>query len=173
MDLKTAVIKEPAIINKEIVLNNKEQKTVHDKRVFIVHGHDCEMKETIARFVEKMGLEAVILHEQANNGKTIIEKFEENSDVSFAIILMSPDDLGKQKCAVDLNPRARQNVIFELGYFMGKLGRSKVCALVKDSVEKPSDIAGVLYIDFNNGWKLELAKELKTSGFEIDMNKVF
>ena len=120
-----------------------------------------------------MGLEAVILHEQANNGKTIIEKFEENSDVSFAIILMSPDDLGKQKCAVDLNPRARQNVIFELGYFMGKLGRSKVCALVKDSVEKPSDIAGVLYIDFNNGWKLELAKELKTSGFEIDMNKVF
>nr|WP_299385468.1 nucleotide-binding protein [Allomuricauda sp.] len=151
-------------------------KTKNSKKVFIVHGHDNELKETLARFLEKIDLEPVILHEQVNRGLTIIEKFEANSDVQFAIVLMTPDDVGNSKANADnLNARARQNVILELGYFMGKLGRNKVCALIKGNVERPSDYDGVVYIavDNSDGWKLLLAKELKQSKLNFDGNKIF
>ena len=154
------------------LLNVYEEKS---NKVFVVHGHDNEMKETIARFIEKIQLEPIILHEKSNKGMTIIEKFEENSDVSFAVVLMSPDDVGNSKEKKDsLLNRARQNVIFELGYFLGKLGRSKVCVLIKDTVEKPTDYDGIIYIpyDTHSGWKTSLAKELKNSGLLIDMNKI-
>ncbi|MFR9542724.1 MAG: nucleotide-binding protein [Rikenellaceae bacterium] len=149
----------------------KQEKQQCSNKAFIVHGHDGEMKEVVARFVEKLGLEAIILHEQPNKGRTIIEKFEGCSDVAFAIVLLSPDDLGNSKDdIVTLNQRARQNVILELGYFMGKLGRNKVCAIVKDSVERPSDIDGVVYISYDGSWRLEVAKEMKAAGLAIDMN---
>lgn len=143
--------------------------------VFVVHGHDKEAKESVARFVEKLDLHAIILHEQPNEGRTIIEKFEDYSNVGFAIIILTPDDIGgprnkpgKQK------PRARQNVIFELGYFVGKLDRSSVCALYKEDVEMPSDYDGVLYIplDANDAWQLKLAKEIKQAGLPVDLNKI-
>jgi predicted nucleotide-binding protein len=146
------------------------------KKVFIVHGHDNELKEKSARFLEKIGLEPIILHEQVNGGLTIIEKFELNSEVQFAIILMTPDDVGSAKGDTNnLNPRARQNVILELGYFMGKLGRNKVCALIKSNIERPSDYDGVIYIAIDNsdGWKLLLVKELKQAGLVFDSNKIF
>jgi predicted nucleotide-binding protein len=145
-------------------------------KIFIVHGRDNELKETIARFIEKIGLKPIILHEQANSGQTIIEKFEKYSDVQYSIVLMSPDDVGniKEK-ASELNQRARQNVIFELGYFYGKLGRKNVCAIIKGDIERPSDNDGIIYIGFDvsEGWKMLLGKELKTAGLEFDLNKVF
>ena len=151
------------------------QSTFGDE-VFIVHGHDDEAKETIARFVENLGIEATILHEQANRGQTIPEKFEEHADgAGFAIILLTPDDVGAlQDEANNLKPRARQNVVLELGYFWRGLGRERMCVLYKEGVELPSDIHGILYVpmDSSNGWQLQLAKEMKQAGLPIDLNKL-
>lgn len=143
-------------------------------RVFVVHGHDGEARETVARFLEKIGFDPVILHEQANRGRTIIEKVEANANVGFAVVLLTPDDLGKSKGAADLEPRARQNVLLELGYFIARLGRDKVCALKKGHVEIPSDFAGVVWeaMDDAGGWKHKLARELNAAGHVIDWNKV-
>ena len=146
------------------------------KKVFIVHGHNNEVKESVARFIEKLQLEAIILHEQPNKGRTIIEKFVEYSDVSFAVILLTADDVGAKKSDSDIKliPRARQNVILELGYFLGRLGREKVFVLYENGVEIPSDYQGVIFeqLDNKNNWKFSLAKELKEAEFEIDLNKV-
>ena len=142
--------------------------------IFIVHGHNNEVKINVARTLEKLGLNPIILHEQANAGKTIIEKFEQHSNVGFAIILMTDDDLGKAKNDENLNQRSRQNVILEMGYFIGKLGRDRVCPLYFNGVELPSDLYGLLYteIDSTENWKIKIAKELKAAGYEIDVNKI-
>lgn len=143
-------------------------------KVFVIHGHDESVRETVARFLEKVRLEPVILHEQPNMGRTIIEKFEDYADVKFAVVLLTPDDVGAlETCRADLRPRARQNVVFEFGYFIGKLGRGRVCALVKGDIERPSDSDGVLYVplDENDGWKMRLLRELKAAGFELDANQ--
>jgi predicted nucleotide-binding protein len=139
--------------------------------VFIVHGHDEGAKQAVARFLERLKLRPVILHEEADRGRTIIEKFQDHSVVGFAVILLTPDDEGRL-LGGELKPRARQNVIMELGYFIGTLGRSRVCALKVGSVEEPSDLHGVLYVPFDEkgAWKLRLATELKACGIEVDMN---
>jgi len=142
------------------------------RKIFVVHGHDAESKEQVARFLEKIGLEPVVLHEQPNCGRTIIEKFEVYADVSFAVILLTPDDVGAQASMANATkPRARQNVILELGYFMGKLTRQRVCALYKPGVEIPSDYQGVLYVEMDSAgaWKTKLAQELVQAGLNIDL----
>ncbi|SEG31897.1 Predicted nucleotide-binding protein containing TIR-like domain [Halpernia humi] len=142
-------------------------------KVFIVHGHDALLKTEVARFIEKLNLTPIILHEQASSGKTIIEKIEDNSNVGFGVVLYTPCDVGAIKGEPKkLNPRARQNVIFEHGFLIGKIGRKNVCALVKGNVEKPNDISGVVYISTDDDWKLILSKELRNSGYSIDMNLV-
>ncbi|MCU7696946.1 nucleotide-binding protein [Acinetobacter sp. AYS6] len=145
-----------------------------NKKVFIVHGHDENTLNKVARLIEKLGLEAIILHEQANRGKTIVEKIEANSDVGFAVVLLTPDDIGKAHSADEFLPRARQNVILELGYFMGKIGRERVCALKTDDLEIPSDYIGVVWtnLDSAGAWKFLLAKELKEVGYDIDISKL-
>jgi predicted nucleotide-binding protein len=148
---------------------------VHTNRAFIVHGHDEAARETVARFLERLGIDAVILHEQATGGRTIIEKLEHYSDVDFAVVLLTPDDVGANKNGADnLQPRSRQNVVMELGFFVGKLGRDHVCALYKGPMELPSDFVGVGYVQLDDagGWRIQLAKELRTAGFSIDMNLV-
>lgn len=145
------------------------------KRVFVVHGHDEGARESVARFLERVGLEPVILHEQASRGRTVIEKVEANSDVGFAVVLLTPDDEGRTKRADGtLQPRVRQNVLLELGYFIGKLGRDRVCALLKGAPEIPSDFAGVVWEQFDDGggWRQRLAKELQAAGYIIDWNLV-
>jgi predicted nucleotide-binding protein len=139
------------------------------RKVFVVHGHDEVAKLSVARYLEKLELEPVILHEQPNKGMTIIEKVEAFSDVAFAVVLLTLDDL--PGVAGGLN-RARQNVILELGYFLGKLGRSQVCALFKEGTDIPSDFKGVVFVpmDLGGAWHLLLAKELKQV-LDIDMNK--
>lgn len=142
-------------------------------KVFIVHGHDALLKTEVARFIEKLKLEPIILHEKASSGKTIIEKIEEYSNVGFGIVLYTACDIGaKDEETPDLKPRARQNVVFEHGFLMGKIGRQNVCALVKGNIEKPNDISGVVYVSAEEEWRLSIAKELRNSGYEIDMNLV-
>jgi len=157
--------------------NIRRCKILKSNRVFVVHGHDGEMKLDVARTLEKLGLEPRILHEKPSGGRTIIEKFENYSDVNFAVVLLSPDDIGCSESDFPdgAKPRARQNVIFELGFFIGKLGRNRVAALYRgDDIEIPSDYDGVVYIpyDTSDGWKLKLVRELKECGYDIDMNKL-
>ncbi len=155
--------------------NTEKSKESEPPRVFIVHGHDESAQNKAARFLEKLGFEAIILHEKASSGRTIIEKIEHYSDVGFAIILYTPDDVGNVKSEPDnLNVRARQNVVFEHGYLIGRLGRQNVSALVDGKLELPNDISGVVYISLDEGsaWQLQLAKEMKQSGYKIDMNKL-
>lgn len=150
-----------------------EQNSIHlSKKIFLVHGHDEGPRETAARFLEKIGFDPIILHEQANRGRTIIEKIEANRDVGFAVVLLTPDDEGCVNGGKP-GPRARQNVLLELGYFLGYLGREKVCALKKGTLEIPSDFAGVVWTSMDgDGWKNALCLELQDAGYEIDWNKV-
>jgi hypothetical protein len=141
-------------------------------RVFVVHGHDEAAKESVARFLTQLKLDPIILHEQPNGGRTIIEKFEAYADVGFAVILMTPDDVGgSAKDPQKLSKRARQNVILELGYFAGRIGRQRVCALHKPELEIPSDFQGVVFVplDEAGGWKVKLAQELTEAKISIDL----
>ena len=142
-------------------------------QVFVVHGSDDGTKETVARFLDKLGLQPVILHEQANQGRTIIEKFEEFAQVGFAVVLLTPDDIfSPSDQSVKPRFRPRQNVILELGYFLGKLGRHRTLALQKGNLELPSDYDGVLYVplDDQEAWRMHLVRELKEAGFDVDAN---
>jgi predicted nucleotide-binding protein len=154
-------------------VQDAEQPSVpRSNRVFVVHGHDNEMKQAVARTIERLGLEAVILHEKPNRGQTLIEKIERFSDVGFAVVLLSPDDTGyaTAKGSETARPRARQNVILELGYFAGKLGRESVVALHRGNIELPSDYDGVLYTPYDGdsgAWRGELVAELRESGYDV------
>lgn len=142
-------------------------------KVFLIHGRDEAARSEVARFLERLGLEAVILAEQPSGGKTIIEKVEANADVGYAVALLTADDVGSQHGEDTVRPRARQNVIFELGYFIGCLGRKGVCALTKGEPEIPSDYSGVVYIEMKpDAWQIQLIRELKAAGFGVDANKV-
>lgn len=165
--LKTNVSEVINISNNNTELNKNE--------VFIVHGHDEAAKTKTARFIEKLGFKSIILHEQASSSKTVIEKIEAYSNVGFGIVLYTPCDTGAKK---EENPkyqnRARQNVVFEHGFLIGKIGRENVCALVKGDIETPNDISGVVYVKMDNdeAWQLKLAREMRSSGYEVDLNKL-
>jgi len=143
-------------------------------RIFVVHGHDGAPKAEVARFIEKLGFEAIILHERPNKGRALIAKFREESDgAGFAVVLMTPDDVGKAKDAPDVKSRVRQNVVFELGFFIGKLGPERVAALVKGDIELPSDYDGIVYISLDKeDWQTKLGGELDAAGYAINWNKV-
>lgn len=152
----------------------RPKPSLDNSNVFIVHGHGETEKLDVAGTIEKMGLSATILHEQPNQGRTIIEKFESKAaEVGFAVILLTPDDVGYAKGKEsEQKPRARQNVILELGYFAALLGRNRVAVLYKGNVEIPGDYLGVVYtpMDEAGSWKFALAKEMKTAGIDIDLN---
>ena len=160
----------PIPINSEVEV--KTMNVQDNNKIFIVHGHNEALKQEVARLVEKQGLEAIILSEQANRGKTIIEKFEEHSDVGAAICLFTGDDYGKAKDATSENLRARQNVVFEAGFFMGKLGRENVILIADSNIEVPSDLQGVVYTS-KTMWQTDVLRELKAIGYNVDFNKLF
>lgn len=175
----------PVVISVSQIVSMKKQ--IDNEKIFIVHGHDEVMKQSVARTIEKLNLDPIILHEQADGGKTIIEKFESNAEkVGFAVILLSADDLGASKKDIKrseeqsngldhcLKARARQNVVFEMGYFIGKLGRSHVFLLLEEGVEKPGDLDGIVYTPFdgNDGWKIKLVKELKACGYKVSLDNL-
>ncbi len=147
-------------------------------QIFLVHGHNEEMKQSVARLIEKLRLNPIILHEQPNKGRTIIQKFIDHSNVGFAIILISADDVGYGKTDKPENAklRARQNVILELGFFLGKLGVERVIALFEqtENFEIPSDYDGVLFIPYDpdGRWKFDLVKELKALNYDVDANSI-
>jgi predicted nucleotide-binding protein len=165
-------------INKEVpkvaTSPDVETKTKSNK-VFIVHGHNNEVKERTARFIQKLGFEPIILHEQASGGSTtIIEKILEYAKTTdFAIVLYTADDVGGLKDTEHgaLKSRARQNVVFEHGLLIGLLERENVVPLVADDIEIPNDISGVVYV--RDGWEMKIAQEMKKAGYEIDFNKIY
>lgn len=164
----------------------EEKDAIDMKKVFIVHGHNNALKIEVARTVEQMGLKAIILHEQEDLGNTIIEKFESNaSDIGFAIVLLTADDMGVSKRDMERESneigykaepraRARQNVVFEMGYFIGKLDRAHVFELMEPGVEKPGDLDGIIYtpVDSEGVWKYKLAKRLDFVGYSINMKAI-
>ena len=174
-DITDDILEEAQNLLSTAVLEPKKEQPISSNKIFIVHGRDHNLLTQVENALMKLGLNPIVLQEQANNGKTIIEKIEECTDVGFGIVLYTPCDEGRLKSEDgELKPRARQNVVLEHGYLMGKLGRERVCCLVSDDVEFPSDIQGVVYTSAKNvgQWKYEIAKELKAAGFDIDMNKL-
>lgn len=180
LDNLNSLLRRADLLKSQLTINtsnsNAEFKTSLSKtEVFIVHGHNEDAKTKTARFIEKLGLKPIILHEQASGSKTVIEKIETFSNVGFGIVLYTPCDIGgKNEENPNYKNRARQNVVFEHGFLIGKIGRENVCALIKGEVEIPNDISGVVYVKMDNedAWHLKVARELRNSGYEIDMNKL-
>ena len=144
------------------------------RRVFLVQGHGHTTNKVVEAFLLEQQMQPVILSDEPGKGRTIIEKFEESADVGFAIVLFTPDDLGTEKTGAESGrflPRARQNVVLELGYFIARLGRSRVCALRHGNIELPSDILGISYIEFDESghWRSEVKRELAAAGYPVDL----
>jgi predicted nucleotide-binding protein len=148
-------------------------QTSQDAPIFIVHGSDTLRAESVAHTVTSAtGRRTIILRDEPNLGRTLIEKFEQHAaEVSYAIIVLTADDKGSRADETDTRPRGRQNVIFEMGYFFGFIGRGNVSVLLRPGVEKPSDMAGIAYITFddNRAWKAELLRELRHAGFDVQL----
>ena len=144
------------------------------KKIFIVHGHDGQLKEATANLVWQLQLEPVILHQQPKGGRTIIENFSFHAqEAGFAIVLLTGDDLGgKRENVPSLQPRARQNVVFEMGFFFGSLGRGKVCGVYEEGVEMPSDLGGILYVQYDvaGKWRYDVAKEIRAAGYDVNLS---
>ncbi len=180
-DITDEIISGPIGYKKEESSKNKNEEIFKNpnNKVFVVHGHDSELKNDIDIFLRDIGLDPIILHRQADEGLTIIEKFEKHSEVSYAFILLTPDDVGmtvskyeKHKKGDDYELRARQNVIFEFGYFAAKLGRRNVCCIYKEGVTLPNDISGLLYkkvTDTIDSISYEIIKELKATGIRVEI----
>jgi predicted nucleotide-binding protein len=172
--LKKQTANDPVLAKKEETMISVEEISESINNIFIVHGRNEGVEAEVSNFLRRLNLEPIILHEQVNKGKTVIEKFEKFSNVKAAVILFTADDIGKYKDDKEYECRARQNVIFEAGYFIGKLGRENTIILYENGLNIPSDLAGYIYIplDPNKRWHLDLARELKAIGFDIDLNNL-
>lgn len=154
-----------------------ETKSKRSNKVFVVHGRDEVSKTSLEVFLRENGLEPIVLHRQADEGLTIIEKFEKHSDVGYAFILLTPDEVAylateDSKPDVDRKKefRARPNVIFEFGYFVAKLSRSRVCCLHTGEVELPSDVSGMIYKKYNTSIEevaYSIIKDLRAAGYDL------
>lgn len=178
LNILNTILEELKLFEDQTTEKMSKDKTKFSNRIFIVHGHDNEMKAEVALTLTKLGLDPIILHEKPDKGRTIIEKFEDYSDLNYAIVLLSPDDYGYSK---DTSPdiaklRSRQNVIFELGFFIGKLGRERVVIIYRQAgdFEIPSDYSGVVYkpYDSEGKWKFELVKELRACGYNVSADRL-
>jgi predicted nucleotide-binding protein len=178
----SALLETARIVENDVFGEARKPKTTPpsgalSNRVFVVHGHDHATKTELESFLTYVGIEPVVLHRQPDQGRTLIEKFEHHSDVGYAFILLTPDDVAYSAAENDLTDeerskelRARQNVIFEFGFFVGKLGRTRVCCLIKGHVAKPSDINGLVYKpipDSIEGIGFSIIKELRAAGYTV------
>jgi predicted nucleotide-binding protein len=163
--------------NKKSDAQSKATLALSNQRVFIVHGHDNALKTDLENFCRTIGLDPIVLHRQADRGLTVIEKFEKHSEVQYAFILLTPDDVAysaaeEQKDEKDRSKelRARQNVIFEFGYFAAKLTRAKVCCIYKSGVKLPSDLNGLIYKEVRDSIEeigYAIIKELQAAGMKV------
>ena len=154
-----------------------DEKILYDvsKNIFIVHGHDETRRIAVEAFVRSINYNPIVLFKEPSLGQTIIEKIESNAEnVCFAIVIYTSCDLGKAKESSDLNPRARQNVVFEHGYMCAHLGRKKVVALLENGIEQPGDLEGVIYIKLDDAglWQMKVAQEMKAVGLDVDLNNL-
>lgn len=166
LELLTKCLNE--IINANPEIEENEIEKVKGNTVFIIHGHDELMKKELQLLLYQAGVNNIVLHEQADSGRTIIDKLvEESSKANYAIALFSPDDVLESG-----ERRARQNVILELGYFMGKIGKARVRILIKENTNIPSDLLGILYEKYDSigAWKVKILKELLAAGIYVDIN---
>ncbi|HUY47086.1 MAG TPA: nucleotide-binding protein [Streptosporangiaceae bacterium] len=153
-----------------------EEARPGNRKIFVVHGHDAHLKEVVARFIERLGFTAIIIAEQPSAGRTLIEQVEQYSDVEYAVVLLTPDDIPATSDSHPEAARARQNVVFELGFFVGRLGRSRVHCLRKGNTQIFSDIDGVIWTpadDPGTDWRIRLAQEMSAAGLPVDLNKAF
>lgn len=172
IDLLRCIVSQPMAVKRPAL----PKEDVKDKKcVFVVHGHDINVRNEVELFVRSIGYEPIILCKRADIGDTIIEKIErESKDVCYAIVIYTSCDLGKDKNEADLKPRARQNVVFEHGFMCAHLGRKHVCALLEEGVEQPGDLKGVIYkpLDAAGAWKYMIADEMRAVGLDVDKNKI-
>ena len=145
-----------------------------EPRVFVVYGHDIDAREELELILRRVKANPIILQNLPGKGDTLIEKLESLTDADFACVLLTPDDVGAAKCKRDkVRPRARQNVVLELGMVLSRLGRRRVAILVKgDEIEKPSDIDGLIHISFTDRVSeagTELGATLQEAGFNINV----
>jgi predicted nucleotide-binding protein len=143
--------------------------------IFIIHGRDHGDRDSVDLFLRELGLATTVIMNEPSSGRFIFEKIEDAGQSSFAVALFTGDDKGHavgEESAIAHRPR--QNVVFELGYFCGLLGRRRVCVLKRGEMEMPSDLRGIITIPFqqSGAWKLQLAKELHAAGFDIDLDDV-
>ena len=171
-NLEELLNRETIIAIRRIEPKEEPKKSFQSKDVFIVHGHDESIKDSVALYVSQLGLTPIILSDKPSGGDTLIEKLEHHSDVRYAIVLLTPDDVGQSRRDNIEKTRARQNVILELGLFIGLLGRENVCPIVNGVGELPSDFIGVVYVPYDPKWKLHLVRELVKAGFEIPAEKL-
>lgn len=158
------------------------QPQQNTKQVFVVHGHDDAAREQLELVLHKLGIDHFVLANRGGGGLTIIESLEAKigrtaTDTAFGIVLMTPDDMGyaQKEGADSIEPRARQNVVLEMGMLISSIGRTNMAILVKGHIEKPSDADGILYIPFNAHVKEavpRLANRLKESGFVLNPDNV-
>ena len=161
-------------IQPDLNKGKESMKTSHSRKVFIVHGNDEEKKEAVATLLAKMELEPVILHEQPGHALTLIDKFEHYADVVFAVIILTGDDYGYAKGKPEESkPRPKQNVVFELGFLIGRFPGQHVCALHEEGLEMPADYKSAVFIPHDAGgvWKLLIARAMKTANIDVDLNK--
>lgn len=175
--IESLIEKIPLLPSIDEEASKKEIVNDKSKNVFIVHGHDTLIRTQTELFVREIDFNPVVLFKEANQGATIIEKIErESKGIAFSIVLYTSCDLGnkKEEANETLNPRARQNVVFEHGYMCALLGRQNVCALVEHGVEIPGDLSGVVYIEYDEkgAWKVSIAKEMQAAGLDVDLNKL-
>jgi predicted nucleotide-binding protein len=174
----TVKLTDAAIARARVVQRDRDAvapKAAGPRTVFVVHGRNARVRNAVTKCLKDLGFEPIILQDRPNKGRTIIEKFEANANVEFAVVLLTPDDVGASASKPKkLRRRARQNVILELGYFIGRLGRDKVCPILAPDVETPSDIHGVVYVPFDSKglWRRTLAKEIRESGIAVEVSKV-
>jgi predicted nucleotide-binding protein len=139
------------------------------RTVFLTHGHDHALRDEVQQFLRRLKIDVTVLENEPGQGETIIEKFERLSQADFAIILLTPDDVGfPSQSPLKINYRPRQNVIMELGFFAGVFGRKRVCYIEKGKIEKPSNIGGIEMINVEKkDWQKKLASVLRDAGFEL------
>lgn len=162
-------------IKDQISIEDAQPKTTDNikypqRKIFIIHGHDDHLKKEVQLLLSRAELDDIVLHEQPDKGRNVIDKLiEETESASYAIALLCPEDEIENG-----TKRARQNVILEVGYFLGKLGKSKVRLIKKGDVEIPSDLKGILYTEYDEkrNWKTNILKEIQAAGIDIDMNKI-
>ena len=175
-DITDEIIKGPPGYKKS---RTKENRSImQSDRVFVVHGRDQALKNSLEIFLKEIGLTPIVLHRKPDEGLTILEKFEKYSNVGYAFVLLTPDDIGypeekhQEKENSEIERRARQNVIFEFGYFVGKLGRNRVCCVYREGTTLPTDVSGLLYKKVRGSIEevgYSIIKELTRAGYKLNM----